>query len=75
MNTVLLNTISLDDGRIIKKGGSGGGGVTIKNQTKSVTIAENGDTVVSYDSGYTRLSNDADIVAALAAHPNISISQ
>jgi hypothetical protein len=24
---------------------------------------------------YTRLSNDADIVAALAAHPNISISQ
>jgi hypothetical protein len=26
MNTVLLNTISLDDGRIIKKGGSGGGG-------------------------------------------------
>ena len=28
MNTVLLNTISLDDGRIIKKGGSGGGGNT-----------------------------------------------
>jgi hypothetical protein len=24
---------------------------------------------------YTRLANDADIVAALAAHPNISISQ
>lgn len=28
MNTVLLNTISLDDGRIIKKGGSGGGSNT-----------------------------------------------
>lgn len=26
MNTVLLNTVNLDDGRIIKKGGSGGGG-------------------------------------------------
>lgn len=28
MNTVLLNTVNLDDGRIIKKGGSGGGGNT-----------------------------------------------
>lgn len=54
MNTVLLNTVNLDDGKIIKKGG---GGVTIKNQTKSVTIAENGNTVVSYDSGYTGLEN------------------
>lgn len=26
MNKIMLNTISLDDGRIIKKGGSGGGG-------------------------------------------------
>ena len=24
---------------------------------------------------YTRLSNDADVVAALAAHPNISLAQ
>ena len=66
MNTVLLNTVNLDDGRIIKKGGSGGGGVTIKNQTKSVTIAENGNTVVSYDSGYTGLEK----VSVKVAIPN-----
>lgn len=65
MNTVLLNTVNLDDGRIIKKGGSGGG-VTIKNQTKSVTIAENGNTVVSYDSGYTGLEK----VSVKVAIPN-----
>lgn len=64
MNTVLLNTINLDDGRIIKKGS--GGGVTIKNQTKSVTIAENGNTVVSYDSGYTGLEK----VSVKVAIPN-----
>lgn len=64
MNTVLLNTVNLDDGRIIKKGGSGG--VTIKNQTKSVTIAENGNTVVSYDSGYTGLEK----VSVKVAIPN-----
>lgn len=63
MNTVLLNTVNLDDGRIIKKGG---GGVTIKNQTKSVTIAENGNTVVSYDSGYTGLEK----VSVKVAIPN-----
>jgi hypothetical protein len=64
MNTVLLNTVNLDDGRIIKKGDSGG--VTIKNQTKSVTIAENGNTVVSYDSGYTGLEK----VSVKVAIPN-----
>lgn len=63
MNTVLLNTVNLDDGRIIKKGG---GGVTIKNQTKAVTIAENGSTVVSYDSGYTGLEE----VSVKVAIPN-----
>ena len=36
--------------------------------TSAITIK-----LASY--AYTRLSNDADIVAALAAHPNISISQ
>jgi hypothetical protein len=36
--------------------------------TSAITIA-----LASY--AYTRLANDADIVAALAAHPNISISQ
>jgi hypothetical protein len=36
--------------------------------TSAITIR-----LASY--AYTRLANDADIVAALAAHPNISISQ
>jgi hypothetical protein len=36
--------------------------------TSAITIK-----LASY--AYTRLANDADIVAALAAHPNISISQ
>ena len=65
MTTVLLNTISLDDGRVIKKSSSGGG-VAIKNQSKSVTIAENGNTVVSYDAGYTGLEK----VSVKVAIPN-----
>jgi hypothetical protein len=32
-------------------------------------------TITLHSYAYTRLANDADIVAALAAHPNISISQ
>ena len=57
MNTKLLNVVSLDDGRIIKKGasGGGGGGVTINNQSKSVDITENGTTEVTADTGYTGL--------------------
>ena len=55
MNTILLNTVSLDGGTIIKKG-SGGGGVAIKNQEKSVEITENGVTEVAPDSGFTGLS-------------------
>ena len=56
MNTVLLNVVSLDDGRVIKKGGSaGGGGVTINNQDKVVDIAENGTTEVTADAGFTGL--------------------
>lgn len=58
MNTILLNTISLDDGKVIKKGGSsgGGGGVTINNQDKVVDIVENGSTEVVADAGFTGLS-------------------
>lgn len=37
-------------------GGSGGEGVEIKNQAKSLTITENGTQTVRYDSGYTGLS-------------------
>lgn len=54
MNTVMLNIVSLDDEVIIKKG-SGGGGVTINNQSKSVDITENGNTEIRYDAGYTGL--------------------
>ena len=54
MNTILLNTISLDDGKVIVKG-DGGGGVTINNQSKSVEITENGTTEVTADTGYTGL--------------------
>ena len=56
MNTVLLNVVSLDDGRVIKKGGSAGGGeVTINNQTKNISIDKNGDVSVTPDAGYTGL--------------------
>ena len=55
MNTKLLNVVSLDGGVIIKKGASGGGGVTINNQSKSVDITENGNTEIRYDAGYTGL--------------------
>ena len=58
MNTVLLNTVSLDGGTIIKKGSggsSGGGGVTIKNQVKVIDIVENGSTEVLPDAGFTGL--------------------
>ena len=50
-----MNTVNLDDGRIIKKGSGGGGGVTINNQSKSVEITENGTTEVTADTGYTGL--------------------
>lgn len=57
MNTILMNTISLDDGKVIvKKGGSSGGGAEINNQYKYVEIVENGTTYVSADEGYTGLS-------------------
>ena len=54
MNTVLLNTVSLDGAPIIKKGS--GGGVTINNQSKSVEITENGSVSVTPDAGFTGLS-------------------
>ena len=56
MNTVLLNTVSLDGGKFIIKGNGGGGGVTINNQEKSVDITENGTTEVVADAGFTGLS-------------------
>ena len=50
-----MNTVALDDGRIIIKGG-GGGGTAINNQEKSVDITENGTTEVVADAGFTGLS-------------------
>ena len=54
MNRVLLNTVPLDGGIIIK--GGGGGGTPINNQEKSVDITENGTTEVVADAGFTGLS-------------------
>ena len=53
MNKIPLNIVGLDGGVIIKKGG--GGGVTIKNQDKSLEIVENGTTEVTADAGFTGL--------------------
>lgn len=56
MNFSTLNTISLDDGKVIIKRGGSGGGATINNQSKVVDITENGTTEVVPDSGFTGLS-------------------
>jgi hypothetical protein len=56
MNTKLLNTINLDDGKVIIKKGSGGGGDTINNQYKYIELTENGTTLITPDSGFTGLS-------------------
>lgn len=53
MNTILLNTISLDGGKVIVKGG----GAQLKNQAKTIEITENGTTEVTHDTGFTGLSN------------------
>ena len=56
MNFSTLNTVSLDDGKVIIKRGGSGGGATINNQSKVVDITENGTTEVVPDSGFTGLS-------------------
>lgn len=52
MNVTLLNTINLDDGTFIKKGG----GTKLNNQEKTIDIRENGTYDVFPDSDYTGLS-------------------
>ena len=64
MNKIPLNIAGLDGGVIIKKGG--GGGVTIKNQDKSLEIVENGTTEVTADAEFTGLSK----VSVNVAIPN-----
>ena len=71
MNTVMLNTVYLDGGIVIKKGG----GVTINNQSKSITITENGNSVVSYDSGYTGLEKVSVKVSIPNEEKTVEISE
>ena len=52
MNTILLNTIPLDGGKVIVKGG----GAQLNNQAKTIEITENGTTEVTHDTGFTGLS-------------------
>ena len=60
LNNKMLNVAYLEGAESIVISGDGGGGggsdVQIINQSKSVTITENGTTSVTYDSGYTGLS-------------------
>ena len=60
LNNKMLNVAYLEGAESIVISGEGGGGggsdVQIINQSKSVTITENGTTSVTYDSGYTGLS-------------------
>lgn len=56
MRKELLNVAWLNGAMPMGNGGaSGGGGVTINNQDKTVDIADNGTTKVTADSGYTGL--------------------
>ena len=55
MNIVRMNTVA-DDNLIVRgEGSGGGGGVTIKNQDKSLEIVENGSVSITPDVGYTGL--------------------
>lgn len=72
MNIVRLNTVSLDG--IIKKG-SGGGGVPINNQSKSVEFTENGTSEVRYDAGYTGLEKVSVKVAIPTEEKEIEITE
>ena len=58
LNNKMLNVAYLEGAEsiVISGGGGGGSDVQIINQSKSVTITENGTTSVTYDSGYTGLS-------------------
>ena len=63
MNIAKLNTVSLDDKVIIKRGN--GGSATINNQSKVVDITENGSVDIVPDAGYTGL-------AKVTANVNVS---
>ena len=52
MNITLLNTINLDDGSFIKKGG----GIKLNNQEKTVDVRENGTITVVPDKDFTGLN-------------------
>lgn len=76
MNTVLLNTFSLDGETVIKKGsGGGGGGIPINNQSKSVEFTENGTSEVRYDAGYTGLEKVSVKVAIPTESKSVTITE
>ena len=69
MNTVLLNTISLDGETVIKKG------IPINNQSKSVEFTENGTSEVRYDAGYTGLEKVSVKVAIPTESKSVTITE
>ena len=73
MSIVLMNTVTLDDGMVIKKGSGGGGGIPINNQSKSVEFTENGTSEVRYDAGYTGLEKVSIKVAVPTEEKSVDI--
>ena len=70
-----MNTVTLDDGMVIKKGSVGGGGIVINNQSKSVEFTENGTSEVRYDAGYTGLEKVSIKVAIPNEEKTIEITE
>ena len=68
-----MNTVTLDDGMVIKKGSGGGGGIPINNQSKSVEFTENGTSEVRYDAGYTGLEKVSIKVAVPTEEKSVDI--
>lgn len=70
-----MNTVTLDDGMVIRKSSGGGGGIPINNQSKSVEFIENGTSEVRYDVGYTGLEKVSIKVAIPNEEKTIEITE